>query len=179
MINVREKIETIVNSIRSSGSVISITINLDGTYTIFTKTTGNLQSSFKVLLMYTDSSQNRDVYVDSVDSNSFTFSSQALGSPVAWQMSLYYEYGTRAEMNQKYINKGKAANKLISEYPFFWLYTPISEQVNLIEPLYTRTTIRGSIVNQSRRDMYEENRINQKFKPVLYPYFELRIQLLR
>ena len=173
MINVRDEIEEIVLSFQSNGDIVSFTDNLDGTYTINTSDLGNLQSGFKIVLTYADSSLNRDVVISSITSSSFTFSGTNITEPTGWQMAVYFEVGHRIELNKKYENKAKAINKRVQEYPLFWLYTDFERTPSDLEHVAFDTVLQGAIVDFSDKDYYEEQRIDENFKPVLYPYLEL------
>ena len=72
MIIVRDEIEAIVLSVKSSGTVDTWVDNT-GSYTVSTNDLGNLQSGFKIVLIYADTSLNRDVWIDSIDSVNNTF----------------------------------------------------------------------------------------------------------
>ena len=174
MIVVRDEIEEIVMSVQSSGSVTSFVDNLDGTYAIGLDAIGNLQAGFKILLKYADASLNRDAVIDSISGSEITITDTKLTQPDTWEMALYFEVGHRAELIKKYINKAKSTNKKVQEYPLFWLYTDCQETPGE-QGTYTEmvTTLQSAIVNRTEKELYEENRIEQKFKPVLYPLYEL------
>ncbi len=172
MINVRDKIEEIVLSIKSIGTVDTWVDNV-GSYTITTASTGNLAVGFKVVLIYADTSLNRDETITAVTDTTFTYSGSGIDEPVSWEMAIYFEEGHRIEMNQKYGNKLKSTPRRISEYPLFWLYTDFEEEPGDGEMTAFNTTLAFSIVNTSKIDLYEDERMEQKFKPVLYPYREL------
>ncbi len=174
MIYVRDKIEEIVNSIKSNGTVAGFVDNT-GSYTITTSDIGNLQADFKVLLEYSDTTLNRDVIITSIDSdnNTFTFAGTGITQPDTWGIALYFEVGHRVELNKKYQNKGKTINKRVQEYPLFWLYTDFEKNPSDIEDVDFETTLQGALVDFTQKDLYEEQRIEQKFKPVLYPIIEL------
>jgi len=172
MINVRDKIEEIVLSIKSTGNVDSWLDNT-GSYTITTASTGNLAVGFKVVLIYADTSLNRDEIITSVTDTTFTFSGSGITEPVSWRMAIYFEEGHRIELNQKYGNKLKSTPRRVSEYPLFWLYTDFQEELGDGETTAFETELGFSIVNISDIDLMEDERMEQKFKPVLYPYKEL------
>jgi hypothetical protein len=174
MIVVRDEIENIVNSFKSSGAVDSFVDNT-GSYTITTSSIGNLQAGFKVVLQYSDTSLNRDVVISAIDSinNTFTFSGTSITQPDTWEMALYYEYGHRIELHKKYTNKAKSGNKRIQEYPLIWLFTDFTQEPGNGEYIEFSTELGGAIVDQTEYKLYEDERITQKYKPVLYPIFEL------
>ena len=173
MIDVRNIIESIVLSVQSSGNVNSFTDNLNGTYTIETDSTGNLQESFRVVLQYPDTSLNRDIVIISLTDTSFTFEGIDITEPESWLMSLYFEVGHRIELNKKYLNKEKSANKMVKEFPLFWLYSDFELRPSDIDNVAFETTLLGALVDLSKEDLYEEQRIEQKFEPILYPIMEL------
>lgn len=174
MIVVRDEIEEIMLSIKSTGSVAAWVDNT-GSYTVTTTDLGNLQSGFKVVLIYSDTSLNRDVILTSIDSttNTFTFDGIGITQPDSWEMALYFEIGHRIELNKKYENKAKAINKRVQEYPLIWLYTDFEQTPSDIEDSAFETTLQGAIVDFTQKELYEEQRIEQKFIPVLYPLLEL------
>lgn len=175
MINVRAKIEEIVLSVKSSGGLVSFTDNLDGTYTIEAADIGNLAADFKVVLIYSDESNNKDIVISSVDSdlNTFTFSGTNITEPDSWEMAIYFEHGHRIELNKKYTNKAKSINKQVQEYPLIWLYTDFEKNITDTENVEFETTLQLAIVDFSNKELYEEQRIDQKFEPVLWPLLEL------
>jgi hypothetical protein len=173
MIVVREVIEEIVLAVKSSGSVTGFVDNLDGTYTVTTSSVGGLESGFKVLLQYSDTSLNRDVISENVTETTFDFTASNVTQPDTWEMAFYFESGHRVELNKKYTNKGKATNKRIQKYPLFWLYTDFTEEPGEGEYAEFETNLQGAIVDFSDKTSYEEQRIDNVFKPVLYKYLEL------
>lgn len=174
MIVVRDEIGLIIDSIRSNGNVTSYVDNT-GSYTITTDSLGNLQAGFKVVLIYADTSLNRDVWVSSIDSinNTFTFNGTGITEPLTWELAIYYEYGHRIELNKKYTNKAVSTNKMVQEYPLIWLYTDFEQIPSDLESAEFETTLQGAIVDFSKKELYEEDRIEESFKPVLYPILEL------
>lgn len=178
MIVVRDEIEEIMLSIKSTGSVTGWVDNT-GSYTVTTADLGNLQSGFKVVLIYSDTSLNRDIILTSIDStaNTFTFDGTGISQPDSWEMALYFEVGHRIELYKKYQNKGKTINKRVQEYPLIWLYTDFEEPPSNIEDAAFETTLQGAIVDLTKKDeyqeQYEEQRIELAFKPIIYPLFTL------
>ena len=174
MIVVRDEIKEIIDTIRSFGTVTSYIDNA-GSYTITTPSLGNIQAEFKVILQYADTSLNRDVWITSIDSlaNTFTFSGTGITQPDTWEMALYYEYGHRIELHKKYTNKAASINKLVQEYPLIWLYTDFEQTPSPSENAAFETTLQGAIVDFSQKELYEDQRIEDNFKPVLYPILEL------
>jgi hypothetical protein len=174
MIEVREEIEEIVNSFKSSGS-ISLWIDNTGSYTVGTSDIGNLQAGFKVVLTYADTSLNRDVILTSIDSNNntFTFNGTGIAQANGWEMALYFEVGHRIELNEKYTNKAKSINKYVHEYPLFWLYTDFERSISDVDQAEFNTVLQGAIVDFTQKELYEEQRVTNKFVPILYPYLEL------
>lgn len=178
MIVVRDEIEEIILSIKSSGSVTGWVDNV-GSYTVTTSSIGNLQAGFKVVLKYdSDSKLNRDIIVTSVDSanNTFTFSGTGITQPDNWEMAVYFEIGHQKELHKKYLNKAKSLNKRVQEYPLFWLFTNFTQTEGDNEYTEFSTELSGAIVDFTELNLYEEQRIEQKYKPVLYPLYELMLQ---
>lgn len=173
MIVVRDEIQAIINSIKSSGTVDSFTDNLDGTYTIITSDIGNLQAGFKINLIYSDSSLNKSFTIDSLTATTITFAGANLTAPDSWEMALYFESGSRTELNKKYNNKAKSDNKYINEFPLIWLYSGYERRPSDFEAAKFETTLQFALVNPNLKDKYEETRIEDNFKPILYPYLEL------
>lgn len=174
MIVVREEIEEIVNSFKSSGAV-TLFVDNTGSYTITTTDIGNLQVGFKLVLKYADTSLNRDVVLTAIDSinNTFTFSGANITQPLTWEMALYYEYGHRVELHKKYTNKAKSTNKRVQEYPLIWLFTDFTQEPGNNEYIEFTTDLGGAIVDKTELNLYEDDRIAQKYKPILYRLFEL------
>ncbi len=173
MIVVRDEIEEIVMAIQSSDAVTSFLDNLDGTYTIGTNDIQALEAGYKVVLQYSDTTLNRDIIIDSILGNTFTFTDTNVTQPETWEMALYFECDHRIELNKKYTNKAKAENKRVQEYPLFWLYADFIEVPGNGSAIFFETTLQAAIVDFSERNLYAEQRIEQKFKPVLYKYKEL------
>ncbi len=175
MIVVRDEIEKIVLSIKSSGSVDLWTDNT-GSYTITTSDLGNLQSGFKIVLRYSDSSLDRDVVITSIDSvdKKFTFSGTGIQEPDTWEMALYFESGHQKELHKKYTNKAKSINKRVQEYPLVWLFRNFEEEQNDDGGYIDFTTdLQGAVADFSSIELYDEDRIDEKYIPVLMPYLEL------
>jgi hypothetical protein len=172
MIVVRDEIEQIIDTIRSSGTV-DLFVDNTGSYTITTTDTVNLSAGLKVVLQYADSSLNRDVILTDVTATTFTFEGTNITQPLTWEMALYFEVGHRVELNKKYVNKAKSINKMVREYPLVWLYTDFEQNPSDIEDVAFTTTLQGAICDFTQKELYEEQRIEQKFKPVLYPILEL------
>ena len=172
MIYVRDKIQTIVESIKSTGSV-SGWVDNTGSYTVTTSTTGNLEVGFKVVLIYADTSLNRDVIITAKTDTTFTYSGTGIAEPATWKMALYFEVGHRIELNKLYTNKAKSSNKLVQEYPLIWLYTDFQKNKGDGEYTAFETSLQFAIADFSIKGKYEAARITDKFKPVLYPYMEL------
>ena len=107
MILIRDKIEEIVMAIQSSGSVNSYVDNTDS-YTITTNgtdTMGGLGIGTKVVLIYSDTTLNRDVVITSLTSTTFTFSGTGILEPDSWKMAIYFDVGSRIEIVHKYNTK--------------------------------------------------------------------------
>lgn len=168
---VKEIIKQIVLSIKSTGIVDTWTDNT-GSYTIGT-TIGNLQAGFKVVLIYADTTLNRDVVITSITDDSFTFTGTGISEPLSWEMAIYFEVGNRVELNKKYLNKAKSLNKRVQEYPLVWLYTNFREVPSEFTSIHFTTDLTLALADFSERNLYEEDRLTNKYKPVLYPYFEL------
>ena len=175
MIVVRDEIEEIALSIKSNGAVNTWVDNI-GSYTIGTSDLGNLQAGFKVVLIYADTSLNRDVVITSINSinKTFTFTGTGITQPLSWEMALYFESGHQKELHKKYTDKGSALNKRVQEYPLIWLFRNIEEEPNT-EGGYIEfsTDLIGAIVDFSEIELYDEDRIDEKYIPVLMPYAEL------
>jgi hypothetical protein len=169
MIVINDIIEEIVLSLVNTNDVVSFTDNLDGTYTIETTGINDIEESFKVVLIYSDTTQNRDVIVSSISGNKFTFSGTNIPDPINWKLALYFEPGHRVELNKKYLNKAKSTNKKIQEYPLFWLYKDLEERPSDFDNVEFETTMQFALVDFTEKDLYEDQRIEQKFKTVLYP----------
>jgi hypothetical protein len=155
-------------SLQSSGVVNSFVNNGNGTYTITTNDIGNLEIGFKVVLKYTDTTLNRDIIISAISGNTLTFLGTNITQPDTWEMALYFEHGHRIELNKKYINKAKSVNKMIEQFPLVWLYTDFEERPPVYEDSEFITTLQFALVNRTDKDLYEDQRITQKFKPVLY-----------
>lgn len=173
MIVVKEEIRDLILSIKSSGNVNSMVDNGNGTFTINTDSIGNLAVNFKVVLIYSDTTLNKDVKINSLTDTSFTFTSSGLTQPVSWQMALYFEVGSRIELVKKYQNKAKSVNKYVQEYPLVWLYTGFEHTPSEMEAAEYQTTLQFALVDFSEKELYEEQRLTDSFKPVLYPILEL------
>ena len=173
MIVVYDQIKALILSLRNQSDVLSFTDNGDGTYTIESTDIYDLQADFKVVLEYSDTTLNRDVIVDSISGNTFTFSGTGITEPDTWFMAIYFEQGHRIELNKKYENKAKSTNKKIQEYPLVWLYSDYEKRPSENENVSFETTLQFALVDFSQMNLYEDQRIEQKFKPVLYPYIEL------
>ncbi len=175
MILVRDKIEEIVMAIQSSGTVDSYVDNT-GSYTITTNgtdTMGGLGIGTKVVLIYSNTTLNRDVVITSLTSTTFTFSGIGISEPDSWEMAIYFDVGHRIELNKKYSNKGKATNSMVQRYPLFWLYTDFEMEEGNGEYIAFETTLQAAIVDFSNAISYEEDRVTDVFIPVLYPYMEM------
>ena len=176
MIVVRDEIEEIIMSIQSTGSIDSWVDNT-GSYTVGTSDIGNLQEGFKVVLKYADSINDRDVVLTSVDTinDTFTFEGNNISQPDSWEMALYFEFGHQKELHKKYTNKAKAKNKRVQEYPLFWLFTNFTQTEGDREYIEFSTELGGAIVDFTDLTYYEEQRIENVYKPVLYPYYYLMV----
>jgi hypothetical protein len=174
MIVVRDEIENIIKSIQSTGS-IDVWVDNTGSYTVTTSSTGNLEIGFKVVLKYADSSLDRDVILTDVTDTTFTFDGSGISQPTTWEMALYFEIGHQRELHKKYTNKAKAINKRVQEYPLFWLFTNFTKEPGDEEFTEFSTELSGAIVDFTKLEYYEEQRIENKYKPVLYPYYELMV----
>ena len=175
MILVRDKIEEIVMAIQSSGSVDSYVDNT-GSYTITTNgtdTMGGLGVGTKVVLIYSDTTNNRDAVIDSLTGTTFTFSGTGISQPVSWKMAIYFDVGHRVELNKKYSHKGKVSNSMVQKYPLFWLYTDFEMEEGNGEYIAFETTLQAALVDFSNATSYEEDRVADVFIPVLYPYLEM------
>ena len=172
MIIVRDEIEEIVLSVKSSGNITGWVDNV-GTYTITTNDLGNLQVGFKIVLRYANTSLDRDVWIDSIDPINKTFAITGTGitQPLTWEMALYFESGHQKELHKKYTNKAKSPNKRVQEYPLVWLFRNFEETPN-IDGGYAEfsTDLQGAIADFSEISLYDEVRIDQKYIPILMPY---------
>lgn len=176
MILVRDIIEEIVMGIQSSGNVDSFLDNGDGSYTITTNgndVTGGLGVGTKLVLIYDDTAFNKDVVITAITSNTITFLSTTITQPTSWKMAIYFDVGHRVELNEKYNNKSKLTNGKVQRYPLFWLYTDFEKDEGNGEYIAFETDLTGALVDFSNQTAYEEARIEDKFIPVLYPYFQM------
>ena len=89
-------------------------------------------------------------------------------------MALYFESGHQKELHKKYTNKARSGNKRVQEYPLVWLFRNFEE-----EPIgdggyidFT-TDLQGAIADFSQIELYDEDRIDEKYIPVLMPYAKL------
>lgn len=177
MIVVRDEIEEIILSIKSSG-IVTGWVDNTGSYTVTTSSIGNVQVGFKIVLKFnSDSKLNRDVIITNIDSinNTFTFSGANITQPDEWEMAIYFEIGHQKELHKKYENKAMSVNKRVQEYPLFWLFTNFDETEGDNEYIAFSTDLGGAIVDFTELNLYEEQRIEQKYKPVLYPLYELMV----
>lgn len=175
MILIRDIIEEIVMAIQSSGSVDTWADNT-GSYTITTggdDTMGGLGIGTKVVLIYSDTTLNRDVVITSLTDNTFTFSGTNITEADSWEMAIYFDVGSRTEMIHKYNTKSKLNNSKVQKFPLFWLYTDFEEEAGNGEYIAFETILQAALVDQSDATSYEEDRVTNKFIPVLYPYIEM------
>lgn len=173
MIVIKDEIKAIIDSIRYTDSVDTFTYNGNGTYTIYTPSTYSLQENFKIVLKYSDSTLNRDAVISSLTGSSITIPGTNIPTPDNWELALYFETGHRLELHKKYTNKAKSVNKKIQEYPLFWLYSDTEKRPSNYEDAAFETTLQAALVDFSELNLYENERIDNNFKPVLYPLLEI------
>jgi len=173
---IRDIIEEIVMAIQSSGGIDTWLDNGDDTFTITTNgddMMGGLGVGTKVVLIYSDTTLNKDVVIIELTSNTFTFSSANTTEPDSWKMAIYFDVGSRTEIVHKYNTRSKLNNSKVQKFPLFWLYTDFEQEAGNGEYIGFETILRAALVDQSDATSYEEDRITNKFIPVLYPYIEM------
>ena len=172
MIVVKNVIRDVILTAQSTGTVDAWTDN-SGSYTITTDV-ADLEVGFKVVLIYADTTLNQDVIITSITgTTAFTFSGTSITQPATWEMALYFEVGNRNELNRKYLNKAKSINKMVQEYPLVWLYTNFDQEPSESTGIDFTTDLTFSLVDFTEKNLYEEDRITNKYIPVLYPYLAL------
>lgn len=176
MILIRDIIEEIIMAIQSSGGVDTWLDNNNDTYTITTNgddTMGGLGVGTKVVLIYSDTTQNRDAVITALTRNTFTFSGIGITEPDSWKMAIYFDVGSRTEIINKYQTKSKLDNSKVQKFPLFWLYSDFKEEAGNGEYIAFETVLQAALADQSDATSYEEDRITNKFIPVLYPYIQM------
>ena len=176
MIDINDIIDNVVDSMKSSGTITSIS-NVGTTYTIVTSDTGYLEDYFKVKIgdYYYDVTN-----VDSVFSRHFdVVSTVDISEETSWEMYINYEFGGFLEVLQN--QTLKSDNKKTSlKFPLIWLlseneedYTPEAELVD------KESELTMSIVVPSLKNYTASERIENIFDTKLSPYYELFISRLK
>ena len=167
-IYIKDELEDIVDAMKSSGDIDSISES-GGAYTITTNDgTGNLEDDFKVKI--------GDLYfrVSTVTDTTFKVTSSTdISSETTWEMFLYFGFGSRLEIANILTLKGREHEE---KFDLIWLFTNYRETFPEDDETIDREVdITFAIVTNSEPSLKltASQRYDQKFKTILYPLFKL------
>ncbi len=176
IIEVPDVIASIISEMESTGNVISIneTALGSGIWLITTSSTGNLEDNFKVEIS--------DVLyrVDNVTNTTFTIKGSSLSglATETWTMYFAKEIGHRVEVAGRLtrVAKDKRGQE---RWDLIWLVTD-NEEVTPLENNnnYAEVEIIIIIATDTTKDLTTQQRLDQKFTPILSPIFRLFIRKL-
>ena len=174
IIEVPDIISEIISDMKSSGTISSIADNGDGTWKITTTNTNNLEDNFKVEI---DSNLYR---VDNVTTKTFDITGSSLSGLASetWEMYFKEEIGHRIEVAGKLsrIVKDKRGQE---RWDLIWLLTD-NEEITPLEDNnnYAEVRIFIIIATGSTKDLSTQERLDQKFTPILSPIYRLMVRKL-
>lgn len=174
IIEVPDVISGIVDDMKSTGTIISISDNSDGTWNILTSDTGNLKDNFKVEI-------ESELYrVDNVTTKTFDITGTDLSGLESkiWTMYFAKEVGHRIEVASRLsrIVKDKRGKE---RWDLIWLITDIEEETPLDNNNnYAEVPVIIIIATSTTKELSTQERLDQKFKPILSPIYGLMINKL-
>lgn len=174
IIEVPDVFSSIVDSMKSTGTIYSISDNGDGTWKVVTSNTGYLEDNFKVEI--------DDVLyrVDNVGVNKKTFnitgSNLSSLSGETWTMYFHKEIGHRIEVVKRLTDMTKSKSGS-DRWDLIWLLTDNEE----LTPLdnndnYAEVKMFIIIATSTKRELTTQQRLDQKFTPILSPIYRLMVK---
>jgi hypothetical protein len=111
-----------------------------------------------------------DYQVSNVTTSSFQVVGNVTGQTSWKALAPYYEYGHMLEITQLLAKKDKAASFKGQKYPLIALSMDFEEDHTQRARVIINPTI--YIINETDKDYYAKNRIDNVFIPILYPVYE-------
>ena len=172
----RDIIKAVVTSMKSSGSITSVSES-DGTWTIITSDTGNLKDNFKVLI---GSNYYRVTNVNTTFKTSFdVVTSDTITDEMTWGMYIDFIFESPINAVGEIYMKGKN-QKRNEKFDLIWLFNVIPEGEPLENELIDKEAdITMSIVTDVSSKLTSDERFTQIFKTRLYPLYDLFIKKLK
>lgn len=179
-IYIKECFSTIVDSMRTVGSISSIVDNNDGTFkvncsNIFVANRYNIVNTCFVELLDSTNHVLGNYQVSGVTTSSFVIDSQTTPSGAKWKsMGPYYQYGHILEVNNILSMMDNGAEKQFQKYPLIYLGMDIVEAKGKSLGSYSDVSLQVLIWNTTEPNITAPERYTLNFVPILYPlYFDL------
>lgn len=103
-------------------------------------------------------------------------SSALIGSGVL-TTPINYQYGYVNELKETLAQYDKTAEYAELKFPLIWLVQPYTIQKG-IPAFFGKTTLRAFIIQESEQSLKATERMEQTFKPVIYPIYRKFMKLL-